>query len=209
MVASKKLVDWRRDHGEDRPVQFVMDNAPIHAGTVQDREDVHKLPPYSPFLNPIENCFSIIKAAVKKRLREMRRPGGDALALSEMSVQDQQDSLRKVIMEAVEELANDKDHKIRNCCDKVGDFFTACIRQEDVLSASTPMEAMLTRWSDRKTEAEAPQMREVLASELAGPSTLQMNDDCPLCRTSAKTPMTQCIRCKRYTNMHEYIYIYI
>ncbi|KAG7173016.1 putative DDE superfamily endonuclease domain-containing protein 2 [Homarus americanus] len=39
-----------------------MDNAPCHAGIEQEFEDrvIKKLPPQSPFLNPIENCFSIL-----------------------------------------------------------------------------------------------------------------------------------------------------
>ena len=49
-----------------------MDNAPAHgqAETLATHE-VKKLAPYSPFLNPIENCFSVFKAALKQRLGQV------------------------------------------------------------------------------------------------------------------------------------------
>ena len=48
---------------------LIMDNAPCH--NIQFNHQDHKikyLPPYSPFLNPIENCFSVLKADLKQRL---------------------------------------------------------------------------------------------------------------------------------------------
>lgn len=49
-----------------------MDNAPAHSRAHIDHHlvDVRKLPPYSPFLNIVENFFSIWKAGVKRRLAE-------------------------------------------------------------------------------------------------------------------------------------------
>ena len=43
-----------------RPI-LVLDNAPIHNGiaTVYPKLNFKFLPPYSPCLNPIENCFSV------------------------------------------------------------------------------------------------------------------------------------------------------
>ena len=54
----------------DFNVVVVLDNAPVHNGAQMD-EDGHflkRLPPYSPMLNPIEGCFSSIKANVKRNL---------------------------------------------------------------------------------------------------------------------------------------------
>ncbi|KAF0291698.1 hypothetical protein FJT64_010213 [Amphibalanus amphitrite] len=61
--------------GEDDPIKIVMDNAPCHHNIGQlvvmpDNQEVVKLPPWSPFLNPIENCFSVMKSAAKRRLAE-------------------------------------------------------------------------------------------------------------------------------------------
>ncbi|KAG7168394.1 putative DDE superfamily endonuclease domain-containing protein 1 [Homarus americanus] len=52
---------------------ILMDNAPCHAGIEQDFKDrvIKKLPPHSPFLNPTENCFSVLKATVKRQLNNI------------------------------------------------------------------------------------------------------------------------------------------
>ena len=51
-------------------VIFAMDNAPVHNGALTDQNGhlIKKLPPYSPTLNPIENCFGCVKASVKRKL---------------------------------------------------------------------------------------------------------------------------------------------
>ena len=54
--------------GDERAV-LLMDNAPCHRNVVlnSDNLQVKYLPPYSPFLNPIENCFSVFKHDMKRR----------------------------------------------------------------------------------------------------------------------------------------------
>lgn len=59
--------------GEDEEIKIVMDNAPCHRNierleSLTMNQEVVKLPPWSPFLNPIENCFSVMKAAAKQQL---------------------------------------------------------------------------------------------------------------------------------------------
>ena len=53
---------------------IVMDNAPVHHGAVSECDDdeisVKFLPPYSPFLNPIENAFGVFKLKLRAVLRE-------------------------------------------------------------------------------------------------------------------------------------------
>lgn len=49
---------------------LVMDNAPVHRGAACGDTRPRFLPPYSPFLNPIENCFSVIKMKIRELLRE-------------------------------------------------------------------------------------------------------------------------------------------
>ena len=52
-----------------RPV-LILDNAPIHnnIATVYPELNFKFLPPYSPCLNPIENCFSVFKSYLKHYL---------------------------------------------------------------------------------------------------------------------------------------------
>ena len=55
------------------PPIILLNNAPCHRG-VQERypdADIRFLPPWSPFLNPIENCFSTLKAHLKHRLNDI------------------------------------------------------------------------------------------------------------------------------------------
>ena len=52
---------------------IIIDNAPCHsrAHTTQGIS-IKKLPPYSPFLNAIEEAFSCLKYAIKARIEELR-----------------------------------------------------------------------------------------------------------------------------------------
>ena len=59
--------------GEDEEAVVIMDNAPAHRRAEELGPWVRKLPPHSPFLNPIENCFSIYKAEIKQRLSLVQR----------------------------------------------------------------------------------------------------------------------------------------
>lgn len=60
LVELSEILAGRRFH-------FIMDNCSIHKDIILDREkhSVRYLPPYSPFLNPIEAAFSALKAEVK------------------------------------------------------------------------------------------------------------------------------------------------
>ena len=58
-----------RDTEAVNPV-IVLDNAPVHRGAVCGEALVKFLPAYSPFLNPIENCFSVFKLKLREVLRE-------------------------------------------------------------------------------------------------------------------------------------------
>ena len=56
----------------DEETVIIMDNAPVHNGMQEIYPNLHLkyLPPYSPFLNPIENCFSVLKNYMKHRLND-------------------------------------------------------------------------------------------------------------------------------------------
>ena len=58
--------------GEDDAV-VIMDNAPCHRDAAQSltNHEMRYLPPYSPFLNPIENCFGVLKATLKHHLNNI------------------------------------------------------------------------------------------------------------------------------------------
>lgn len=62
--------------GDGQPRTFIFDNASSHKGTnrvnLSANFEVRLLPPYSPFLNIVENCFSQWKAVVKRDLGEIR-----------------------------------------------------------------------------------------------------------------------------------------
>ena len=55
-------------HGED--IVIILDNVPCHNNVERVYPEIvfKKLPPHSPFLNPIEECFSVFKAYLKQHL---------------------------------------------------------------------------------------------------------------------------------------------
>ena len=70
---------------EEEEVAFLFDNAPSHQG-VDARVDLpashqlRALPAYSPFLNPIENVFSIMKSTTKQHLAANQQRLDDRVA---------------------------------------------------------------------------------------------------------------------------------
>ncbi|RHY86580.1 hypothetical protein DYB35_010217 [Aphanomyces astaci] len=65
-----KASDVWRDHFEGKRVVIILDNAPAHSQTerrVVQHDDMTllRLGPYSPMLNPIESCFSVLKSKIK------------------------------------------------------------------------------------------------------------------------------------------------
>ena len=70
------LINFLNTNHPGEKFAFILDNAPIHRKNVLATLCINAgvvlifLPPYSPFLNPIERCFSKIKSQVKKWLRE-------------------------------------------------------------------------------------------------------------------------------------------
>ena len=59
---------------DDEPATLILDNAPSHRDlqAPSPRHPLQFLPPYSPFLNPIENCFSVLKSSAKQRLAHIQ-----------------------------------------------------------------------------------------------------------------------------------------
>ncbi|KAH9106028.1 hypothetical protein AeMF1_018269 [Aphanomyces euteiches] len=70
---SVKSSDTCQEHYQGKKVVIVLDNAPAHSQTevrsiAHDGMCILRLGPYSPMLNPIEGCFSVLKAAIKRFL---------------------------------------------------------------------------------------------------------------------------------------------
>lgn len=102
--------------GEDEEVKIVMDNAPCHQNVEQmvsitDNQEVVKLPPWSPFLNPIENCFSVMKAAAKRRmaLEQPRLNNREAATAAGFTVKEWRDELlRQAIVFSMSAVTQEK-----------------------------------------------------------------------------------------------------
>ncbi|KAG1092200.1 hypothetical protein G6F42_019259 [Rhizopus arrhizus] len=106
------------DMNNSAPHYFVMDDASIHRSAParelfsSSRHKLHLLPPYSPFLNPVEECFSTLKTLVK------RKPG---LA---------RDAFLKHISESSHQIASENcqgwiEHSIH--------FFLGCSQSKEIL----------------------------------------------------------------------------
>lgn len=73
--------------GEENAL-IIMDNSPVHNGcsTTYDQHEIQYLPPNSPFLNPIENCFSVMKSTLKQRLNIVQAEACNARGAAEAGV---------------------------------------------------------------------------------------------------------------------------
>ncbi|RHZ13198.1 hypothetical protein DYB37_009937 [Aphanomyces astaci] len=70
--AVKSSATWNANF-QGKRVVIILDNAPAHSQTEQRVQPHHdlvllRLGPYSPMLNPIESCFSVLKAHIKRFL---------------------------------------------------------------------------------------------------------------------------------------------
>ncbi|DAZ98810.1 TPA: hypothetical protein N0F65_000966 [Lagenidium giganteum] len=77
IYAAAKASRVYADDFAGKKILIVFDNAPAYHQTellVEDADDLVllSLAPYSPMLNPIEGCFSVVKARVREHLREHR-----------------------------------------------------------------------------------------------------------------------------------------
>jgi transposase-like protein len=104
---------------------FVMDNCSIHGNADLDREEHTAvfLPPYSPFLNPIEAAFSALKAAIKERLNAIGAGIGYTLP-------QRRAVLQTIIAGAVDVINGSKCRAFFN---HSSTFLAKCIQREDIL----------------------------------------------------------------------------
>lgn len=113
---------------------IVMDNAPVHNGAYCGDIPVKFLPPYSPFLNPIENAFSVFKLKIRAVLRQdetLERlaevPQGRSVAEHRISVLHE---LATTIIEDQETLSSDK---ITHMCTHVMQYMHRCFIMADIV----------------------------------------------------------------------------
>ena len=122
----------------DFNVVVVMDSAPVHndAQMGQDGHRIKKLPPYSPMLNPIENCFSCVKANVKRKLNERMREIQDrraAAAAGVTLVQHRRRILRECVTSALEQDDAVTQQTVQNLFGRMMAYMPACLNLEDII----------------------------------------------------------------------------
>lgn len=92
-------------YSEHKPIKVIMDNASSHtARPVFDMESSVFLPAYSPFLNPCEEYFSMLKAAIKTVISKESEPGGSLYTAPGGSLR--RDVLESIIKECCYDLAH-------------------------------------------------------------------------------------------------------
>ena len=111
----------------------IMDNAPVHNGIVEEfpAMTIKMLPPYSPFLNPIENCFSVFKTFLKQYLStetmrctsERARQQGTTVVLLRESV------LREAIAVAIPQVTRSV---VERTYGHANTYLTRCLQGEDI-----------------------------------------------------------------------------
>lgn len=123
--------------GDEFEVDVVMDNAPVHLNCEMENPQhrVHKLPPYSPMLNPIELAFSSLKAVVKRLLAERMDALMDraaAAAAGQTLTAYCKELLQRCVTTVVE---GDEiyDVKCTNCHCYTLRYMPACLAMDDIL----------------------------------------------------------------------------
>lgn len=117
---------------DNREFTIILDNARPHHGEVEvpDNFRLKFLAPYSPFLNPIENVFSVMKANMKRQLavvdiREDERAQEQGLSL----VAYRRNLLRNVMLSSIDEVTPQLCLTYYN---RIFPFTPMCFAEEDI-----------------------------------------------------------------------------
>ena len=121
------------------PAVIILDNAPCHSNIDQDFPEVELkyLPPYSPFLNPIENSFSVLKSAIKRHLQfnAERIHAGDAYAAGLNQTQHREHvMLLRAIEAAVPSVTRPV---VASEYAHANTYLTRCIQLQDIFKSTT------------------------------------------------------------------------
>lgn len=117
----------------EEPAVVIMDNAPAHRNAEMPDHPVRMLPPHSPFLNPIENVFSMYKADLKHRLVQVQQRLDDrtaALAAGHRGLTSWRSAiLEDLAHQAVTTVTRDK---VSAAYRHSNTFLAACLAREDI-----------------------------------------------------------------------------
>ena len=125
--------------GEDDEMTIVFDNAPSHRGVEEevalpDNLHVKRLPPYSPFLNPIENVFSVLKTHVKQHMAA-QQPRIDDRVSAARAAMSLEGWRRRILLDGVEMgLRSVTGDQIAAQYRHSNAFLPACAAKEDILA---------------------------------------------------------------------------
>lgn len=109
----------------DHEVFFIMDNCRIHHNILLNdpNHQIVYLPPYSPFLNPIESAFSVLKAEVKKKLASLTTS-------LPFIYSERRNQLENVIMSSFNVVTPEK---CRSFFQHSATFFPNCLQKQNIL----------------------------------------------------------------------------
>ncbi|KAG7154532.1 putative DDE superfamily endonuclease domain-containing protein 27 [Homarus americanus] len=120
--------------GDARSI-LVLDNAPIHNGiaAVYPELNFKFLPPYSPCLNPIENCFSVFKSHLKQYLhREAPRCNAAHARQEGVTLNALRENILQVGVEFA--LPSVTEHVVSQNYNHVNIYLVQCIERRDIFN---------------------------------------------------------------------------
>ncbi|KAG7162712.1 putative DDE superfamily endonuclease domain-containing protein 49 [Homarus americanus] len=120
--------------GDTRSI-LVLDNAPIHNGiaAVYPELNFKFLPPYSPCLNPIENCFSVFKSYLKQYLhREAPRCNAAHARQEGVTLNALRENILQVGVEFA--LPSVTEHVVSQNYNHVNTYLVQCIERRDIFN---------------------------------------------------------------------------
>ncbi|KAG7165901.1 putative DDE superfamily endonuclease domain-containing protein 21 [Homarus americanus] len=129
---------WFSDEGTiigDARSILVLDNAPIHNGipAVYPELNFKFLPPYSPCLNPIENCFSVFKSYLKQYLhREAPRCNAAHARQEGVTLNALRENILQVGVEFA--LPSVTEHVVSQNYNHVNTYLFQCIERRDIFN---------------------------------------------------------------------------
>jgi len=201
-LAAERVEKFIEEKDDKQKMMFAMDNASIHKKDVKKREDVKYLPPYSPFLNPIEYIFGIIKAEVKKVLRQwMQASVVNITDRRKFSGFEKSELLRTAIKRGIAHSIQQKG-MIGRTTKHIMQYIPDCMALKPI---EGPPELHL-REIDRVLGATIQEVTEAARagtdlSEIAGPEDGEMQkEECIVCNEVKGALCARCDTCKKYVH---------
>ena len=115
-------------------VCIVLDNASVHNNVTCGDHGIKKLPAYSPFLTPVENCFAVFKLQLREELRQDRVLQQLEAVPADISVAEHR---LRVLRDVTASILNDEmtvtAAKVTNMKNHVLTYFHRCTNLQDIL----------------------------------------------------------------------------